>query len=51
MQRTGPSVPSFGEELKRERLARDPAYHPELDRAPRRFAFRRDGTPADADAR
>lgn len=34
-----------------ERLARDPAYHPELDRAPRRFAFRRDGTPADADAR
>lgn len=34
-----------------ERLARDPAYHPELDRAPRRFAFRADDGPADADAR
>lgn len=34
-----------------ERLSRDPAYHPELDRPPRRFAFRRDDVPADADAR
>ncbi len=35
----------------RAMLAHDPAYHPELDRPPRRFAFRRDDEPADGDAR
>lgn len=32
-------------------LARDPAYHPELDSPPRRFAFRRDGVADEGDAR